>query len=77
MKILFTGSTAKQVCDDAHKRARVKRIDDCSIICNSLRKQGFDIDRKRVEWGEDLSEYGLAYCWTWTVWISEYIKANF
>ena len=60
MKILFTGSTAKQVCDDAHKRARVKRIDDCSIICNSLRKQGFDIDRRRVEWGEDLSEYGLA-----------------
>lgn len=60
MKILFTGCTAKQVDDEAYKRARVKRIDDSSIICNSLRKQGYAVDRKPVKWGEDLSEYGLA-----------------
>jgi len=60
MKILFTGCTAKQIDDDAYKRARVKRIDDSSIICNSLRKQGYLVDRKPVKWGEDLSEYGLA-----------------
>lgn len=60
MKILFTGSSSKQTSDDAHDRARVKRIDDSSIICNSLRKQGFIVDRKNVEWGEDLSQYGLA-----------------
>jgi hypothetical protein len=60
MKILFTGCTAKQVDDEAYKRARVKRIDDSSIICNSLRKQGYAVDRRPVKWGEDLSEYGLA-----------------
>jgi hypothetical protein len=60
MKILFTGCTAKQVDDEAYKRARVKRIDDSSIICNSLRKQGYAVDRKTVKWGDDLSEYGLA-----------------
>jgi hypothetical protein len=60
MKILFTGSSSKQTSDDAHERARVKRIDDSSIICNSLRKQGFIVDRRNVEWGDDLSEYGLA-----------------
>jgi hypothetical protein len=60
MKILFTGCTAKQTDDDAWKRARVKRIDDSSIICNSLRKQGYQVDRKTVKWGDDLSEYGLA-----------------
>jgi len=60
MKILFTGCTAKQVDDEAYKRARVKRIDDSSIICNSLRKQGYDVDRRTVKWGDDLSEYGLA-----------------
>jgi hypothetical protein len=60
MKILFTGCTAKQVDDEAYKRARVKRIDDSSIICNSLRKQGYAVDRKPVKWGEDLSGYGLA-----------------
>ena len=59
MKILFTGCTAKQVDDEAYKRARVKRIDDSSIICNSLRKQGYAVDRKTVKWGDDLSEYGL------------------
>lgn len=60
MKILFTGSTSKQTDDEAYKRSRVKRIDDSSIICNSLRKQGYRVDRRKVEWGEDLSEYGLA-----------------
>lgn len=60
MKILFTGCTAKQTDDNAWKRARVKRIDDSSIICNSLRKQGYTVDRKKVKWGDDLSEYGLA-----------------
>ena len=60
MKVLFTGCTAKQVDDDAWKRARVKRIDDSSIICNSLRKQGYTVDRRKVQWGDDLSEYGLA-----------------
>ena len=60
MKILFTGCTAKQTDDDAWKRARVKRIDDSSIVCNSLRKQGYTVDRRTVKWGDDLSEYGLA-----------------
>lgn len=60
MKILFTGCTSKQTSDDAWKRARVKRIDDSSIICNSLRKQGYVVDRRTVSWGDDLSEYGLA-----------------
>jgi hypothetical protein len=60
MKILFTGSTAKQVDDNAWERARVKRIDDSSIICSSLRKQGHIVDRKRIKWGEDLSMYDLA-----------------
>jgi len=60
MKILFTGATAKQTSDTAHERARVKRIDDSSIICDSLRKQGFTVDRKTVKWGDDLSEYDLA-----------------
>jgi len=60
MKILFTGCTAKQVDDDAYKRARVKRIDDSSIICNSLRRQGYAVDRRKVKWGDDLNEYGLA-----------------
>jgi hypothetical protein len=60
MKILFTGCTAKQTDDNAWKRARVKRIDDSSIICNSLRKQGYLVDRRKVKWGDDLSEYGLA-----------------
>ena len=60
MKILFTGSTAKQTDDNAWKRARVKRIDDSSIICNSLRKQGYIVDRKKIQWGEDLSEYDIA-----------------
>jgi|GEM_PF-3157828 len=60
MKILFTGCTAKQTDDDAWKRARVKRIDDSSIICDSLRKQGYLVDRRKVKWGDDLSEYGLA-----------------
>lgn len=60
MKILFTGCTSKQTDDDAHLRAHVKRIDDSTIICESLKKQGFSIDRKRVRWGDDLSEYSLA-----------------
>ena len=60
MKILFTGCTAKQTDDNAWQRARVKRIDDSSIICNSLRKQGYTVDRKKVKWGDDLSDYGLA-----------------
>lgn len=60
MKILFTGCTAKQTDDSAYLRARVKRIDDSSIICNSLRKQGNIVDRKKVKWDEDLSEYDLA-----------------
>ena len=60
MKILFTGCTSKQTDDDAWKRARVKRIDDSSIICNSLRKQGITVDRKKVKWGDDLSDYDLA-----------------
>lgn len=60
MKILFTGCTAKQTNDDAHKRARVNRIDDSSIICNSLRKQGFIVDRREINWSTDLSEYDLA-----------------
>jgi len=60
MKVLFTGCTAKQTDDDAWKRARVKRIDDSSIVCDSLRKQGYTVDRRTVKWGDDLSEYGLA-----------------
>ena len=60
MKILFTGSTAKQTDDNAFKRARVKRIDDSTIICDSLRKQGYEVDRKKIQWGDDLSEYDIA-----------------
>ena len=60
MRILFTGCTAKQTDDNAYKRARVKRIDDSSIICNSLRKQGYEVDRRKVKWGDNLSDYGLA-----------------
>ena len=59
MKILFTGCTAKQTDDNAWQRARVKRIDDSSIICNSLRKQGYTVDRKKVKRGDDLAAYGL------------------
>jgi len=60
MKVLFTGCTSKQTDDNAWQRARVKRIDDSTIICNSLRKQGYVVDRRKVQWGDDLSEYGLA-----------------
>lgn len=60
MKILFTGSSSKQTNDAAHLRAKVKRIDDSSIICNSLRKQGYVVDRRNVVWGDDLSEYDFA-----------------
>lgn len=60
MRILFTGSTAKQTDDLAYTRARVKRIDDNSIICSSLRKQGYIVDRKKIKWGDDLSEYDMA-----------------
>lgn len=60
MRILFTGSTSKQTDDNAWKRARVKRIDDSSIICNSLRKQGYIVDRKKIKWGDDLSQYDMA-----------------
>ena len=59
-KILFTGSTSKQTDDNAWKRARVKRIDDSSIICNSLRKQGYEVDRRKIKWGDDLSMYDFA-----------------
>jgi len=59
MKILFTGSTSKQTDDLAWKRAQVKRIDDSSIICDSLRKQGFIVDRKEIIPGDDLSKYDL------------------
>lgn len=58
--ILFTGSTSKQTDDNAWQRARVKRIDDSSIICNSLRKQGYNVERKKIQWGEDLSKYDMA-----------------
>lgn len=60
MKILFTGSSAKQTSDVAHLRAKVKRIDDSSIICDSLRKQGYIVDRRDIAWGDDLSEYDFA-----------------
>jgi len=59
-KILFTGSTSKQTDDNAWKRARVKRIDDSSIICNSLRKQGYIVERRKIKWGDDLSQYDMA-----------------
>jgi hypothetical protein len=60
MNILFTGSTAKQTDDSAYLRARVKRIDDSSIICNSLRKSGHNVTRKKIKWGEDLSQYDVS-----------------
>ena len=56
MKILFTGCTAKQTDDLAYQRAKVKRIDDSSIICDSLRKQGYIVDRKEIKPGDDLSK---------------------
>jgi len=60
MKVLFTGSTAKQVDDLAWSRARVKRIDDSTIVCESLRKQGYEVDRRKIKWGDDLSQYDMA-----------------
>lgn len=60
MKILFTGCSAKQVDDNAMDRAHIDRIDDSSIIINSLRKSGHEVTRKHVKWGEDLSEYDVA-----------------
>lgn len=59
MKILFTGSTSRQTKDEVSKRA-LDRINDSSIIVNSLRKQGHTVDRRAVEWGDDLSSYDLA-----------------
>jgi hypothetical protein len=59
MKILFTGSTGRQTKDEMSGRA-LDRINDSSIIVNSLRKQGHTVDRKSVEWGDDLSSYDLA-----------------
>ena len=59
MKILFTGSTSKQTDDLAWQRAKVKRIDDSTIICDSLRKQGYIVDRKEIKPGDDISEYDL------------------
>ena len=59
MKILFTGSTSRQTKDEISKRA-LDRINDSSIIVDSLRKQGHTVDRKVVEWGDDLSSYDLA-----------------
>lgn len=58
MKILFTGSTHRQVSDECKKL--VKRIDDSTIICNSLRRSGFNVDRIIVDHNTDLSQYELA-----------------
>jgi len=58
MNILFTGCTSKQTKDDA--RGKLDRIDDSTIIVNSLRKQGHNVDRRVVTFGEDLSKYDLA-----------------
>ena len=59
MKILFTGATGRQTKDEMGKSA-LDRINDSSIIVNSLRKQGHTVVRKTIEWGEDLSSYDLA-----------------
>jgi hypothetical protein len=59
MKILFTGATGRQTRDEMSKAA-LDRINDSSIIVNSLRKQGHTVVRKTIEWGEDLSSYDLA-----------------
>jgi len=59
MNILFTGSTVKQVDEKANSRAKIKRIDDSSIICNSLKKQGHIVTRKLIEINEDISKYDL------------------
>ena len=59
MKILFSGATAKQTDDMAFKRAQVKRIDDSTIICESLRKSGHEVIRKTIQHGEDLSSYDI------------------
>lgn len=59
MKILFTGCTRKQYDPTAYKRAKVDRIDDCTIMHNALTQIGHDVTRRNVAWGEDLSEFDL------------------
>ena len=59
MKILFTGCTRKQYDPTASTRARVDRIDDCTIMHNALTQIGHEVVRRNVTWGEDLSEFDL------------------
>ena len=60
MNILFTGSTVKQCDNNANKRAKINRIDDSTILCNSLLKSGHNLERRHISWGDDLSKYDLA-----------------
>ena len=57
MKILFTGSSPKQYSDLADSRSKITRINDVSIIINSLRKSGHEVIRKRVSPNDDISEF--------------------
>lgn len=60
MKILFTGCTSKQISEEGDKRAQIKRINDSTILINSIKQLNHEIKRKEVRWGDDLSEYDLA-----------------
>lgn len=59
-KILFTGASGKQHDDGAAGRARIDRIDDSTIIIDSLKKMGHEVHRRLVTWTDDLSSYDLA-----------------
>jgi len=58
-KILFTGASGKQHNDKADARAKINRINDSTIIINSLKKSGHTVERKKVTWTDDLSEYDI------------------
>lgn len=60
MKILFTGSTSKQISHEGDRKAQIKRINDSTILINSLKQLNHVIERRELRWGDDISYYDLA-----------------
>ena len=58
MRILFTGSTGRQTKEEVSSRA-LDRINDPTIMVESLRASGHEVTRRPVRQGEDLSQYDL------------------
>lgn len=74
MKILYTGSTSKQVNSEAYKKAHVNRIDDSTLLCDQLSRLGHEVIRREVLPGENLDEFDLAMIGIGPVGSSNYSK---